>query len=962
MADKKKYEQKIDLVVETEKAKKQFREFTEDIKINFKSNVQKAFSGVETKSVDKLNKIVSQLSAKKIDSSKYQEFFDKISKAADLAASKISKKYVNAIQRLSKAHQDGKISSREFESRLDKLKIKFSRELPQAVNKFKNSVEKSTLSLKEQTSKVGVVSKSLAAFTKRIGIFFSYRIINEVTQAVGDLAKSAVDLESQFANIQAITNSSDATMSRLRDTILRVGEASKYSTEEIAESTVMLGQAGLNAEEINNVLETTTQLAAGTGSELSNTVDLMTSALAVWGVNSEEASHLSDVMVTGMNRTKATLETFRMAVQYAGATAASLNVNFEELAAVASAASNAGLRASVVGTGLRATMAELISPTKKMIDGLAGLGLKTSDVDIASRGLIPVLKTLRDAGLDASTAYDLFGRRAATFVLAAQGQLDKIDELQLAFTEQGATLKAYGVQMDTISAQATALGNTIKSIASDVLDYFSGIIKGFLNLVNRALKGLRYIFSDKDKFRFSEGQIGLQNDIRSATAFDKYLNGIKEGLEKDEKAGEKLNSVIDKINKQFDTNIEHVDSTKKIADEWERISKAVNSVSQEKISAINLAKEKRSQAILEKELSKGNGLFSRNFNDIQKAGVRDMTTDFVELLRKDEAYKIEDIINAAPDETLKKMAQRASDIANKIFAETGEFAKLPENIIPSTDSTSGTSGVVDGGTGNGIAGGESKLKKLNNDIKETKEVIAETKTEIDTFSAGFGDAIAEMYENYSNRNVGKMVAESMVDGMTDATYSVLSGAETIKDAFANMAKSIIQEISKILIKMAILQTFGLFTGGGNSITESGGVSSSTSFVMNNANGGFIPNFRAAAGSKVRGGVPYRDSVPSMLMPGEYVLKKSAVDALGTNFLNDLNNNAAQTLTNAASSLMEQNPWEESSSEPAVVNVWVVSKEEEAKMGPNDVIATISKDIMTGGQTRRLIQSVVAGRK
>ena len=50
------------------------------------------------------------------------------------------------------------------------------------------------------------------------------------------------------------------------------------------------------------------------------------------------------------------------------------------------------------------------------------------------------------------------------------------------------------------------------------------------------------------------------------------------------------------------------------------------------------------------------------------------------------------------------------------------------------------------------------------------------------------------------------------------------------------------------------------------------------------------------------------------------------------------------------------------SEPAVVNVWVVSKEEEAKMGPNDVIATISKDIMTGGTTRRLIQSVVAGRK
>ena len=129
-----------------------------------------------------------------------------------------------------------------------------------------------------------------------------------------------------------------------------------------------------------------------------------------------------------------------------------------------------------------------------------------------------------------------------------------------------------------------------------------------------------------------------------------------------------------------------------------------------------------------------------------------------------------------------------------------------------------------------------------------------------------------------------------------------------------------------------------------------------------ANGGFIPKIRAATGAMVRGGIQGKDSVPAMLMPGEYVLKKSAVDALGTNFLNDLNNNAAQTLTNTAANMM-QNPYESGSeSEPSVVNVWVVSKEEEAQMGPNDVIATISKDIMTGGQTRRLIQSVVAGRK
>ena len=206
------------------------------------------------------------------------------------------------------------------------------------------------------------------------------------------------------------------------------------------------------------------------------------------------------------------------------------------------------------------------------------------------------------------------------------------------------------------------------------------------------------------------------------------------------------------------------------------------------------------------------------------------------------------------------------------------------------------------------------------------------------------------------------------NGMSDALYSVADGTKSMKEAFSDMARSILQDISKMLIKMSVLKAMemgvGMFFGGGEQPVVAGG-ESGTGAIYGGVygNGGFVPKLRAAAGKLVRGGIQGRDSVPAMVMPGEYILKKSAVDALGTNFLNDLNNNAAQTLAGTAASLAAQNPWEESSdSEPAVVNVWVVSKEEEAQMGPNDIIATIGKDIMTGGQTRRLIQSVVAGRK
>lgn len=725
----------------------------------------------------------------------------------------------------------------EFFSSLNKDVVKSA---SNASKQFKKISEEAQKSLGKTTSVLGgsknaAFGKALGTFKYRLGNFLTYRIISSVTNAVDELASSAVKLDAEFANIQAITSSSDETMEKLRDTILRVGEASKYTVEEIAQSTVQLGQAGLSAEEINDVLETTTQLAAATGSELSNTVDLMTSSLAVWGLNSQEASHLSDVMVTGMNRTKATLETFRMAVQYAGATAASLNVSFEEMASVASAAANAGLRASVVGTGLRATMAELISPTKKMTAGLEAMGLTTEDVDIASRGLVPVLKSLRDAGLDASNAYDLFGRRAATFVLAVQGQLDKIDELQAAFKEQGATLKAYNKQMNTVSAQATALGNTIKAIASDILKSFDDKIIGFLKFCNEALTGLRRFVSEanlelKRLFVPEEGKSSFKTALTTPAEFEEGY--VTPNLLKDLRAKAKAKSA------KSDKSVKSAESVKP---------------------------------------SKSSG--------------------------------------------------------------------TPKNLEDMSDQSSGW---------NPSQGPLSPAPR---------------KTTWEEGVAGFSEQVQQMKSAYTSAEIGKTIAEDLGDGMSDALYSITSGAKSMKDAFKDLAVSVLQEIQKMIIKMMVLRALeGVveFVGGAEDMSgQSSGwnpAAGAPAARPTAANGGFATRLRAATGSLVRGGIQGRDSVPAVLMPGEYVLKKSAVDALGTNFLNDLNNNAAQTLTNTASSMLTENPWETQDSEPAVVNVWVVSKEEEAKMGPNDIIATISKDIMVGGQTRRLIQSVVAGRK
>ena len=107
---------------------------------------------------------------------------------------------------------------------------------------------------------------------------------------------------------------------------------------------------------------------------------------------------------------------------------------------------------------------------------------------------------------------------------------------------------------------------------------------------------------------------------------------------------------------------------------------------------------------------------------------------------------------------------------------------------------------------------------------------------------------------------------------------------------------------------------------------------------------------------IGGSVSGRDSVPAMLMPGEYVMKKSAVDMIGKETLDAMNQATSRASNDKASNVRESKK-----PSPVVTNVYVVQDKQDAGMTANDVVVAVSRDILQGGQTRQLIQQVVQGR-
>lgn len=210
---------------------------------------------------------------------------------------------------------------------------------------------------------------------------------------------------------------------------------------------------------------------------------------------------------------------------------------------------------------------------------------------------------------------------------------------------------------------------------------------------------------------------------------------------------------------------------------------------------------------------------------------------------------------------------------------------------------------------------------------------------------------------------------SVSSGLKNAFRAIATDGMKVSDAFKQMAQSILQSLANKAIDKGV--DYMMFAAGqalgfvGTGIGASGGATSGGQQISNSVPKNITP-YPGAVGGLVTtqgirrfaagGGVVGRDSVPALLMPGEYVMKKSAVDMLGKETLDSLNRATSRVSDERASNIRESK-----SAKPVVTNVYVVSDAKEAGMTPNDVLVTISRDILQGGQTRELIQQVVQGR-
>lgn len=344
--------------------------------------------------------------------------------------------------------------------------------------------EKKAAREKERDAKTGVgivaeinrksMGELLITQTKLLA---NYQLINTVLNSFQFAVTYVRELDQAFTELQAIGDLTKTQMMGVKDAIIDVASSSKFSAVEVAQAAITLAQAGYSGDQIRGSIKSITLLAQAAGSDLKTAVDITTSVLNVFNYQVEQTGQIANTLTYALNTSKLSIEQLGLGIQYAANVSADANIAFEEMVASFGVLSNAGIRSgSTIGTGYRQLINDIKAPSEKLRTRLVELGLSLDDISIKSKGLVGVLKTLRDSGFTSADALETLEVRAAATFSAMQQGLDTISAQERAMMLSSAATKASETQMSSLNSIIKQLQGNMGSLAFNMSQ---GLLKAF---------------------------------------------------------------------------------------------------------------------------------------------------------------------------------------------------------------------------------------------------------------------------------------------------------------------------------------------------------------------------------------------------------------------------------------------------------------------------------------------------
>jgi len=290
-----------------------------------------------------------------------------------------------------------------------------------------------------------------------LGIYgAAFKIINSVTKVFTELtvgsAKAAIEFQQSLANLGAVAGATNEEVSMLGKEALRTAGATSFTANEIVQLQTELSKLGFSAKDVAESTKSIAFAAQALSSPLGETAALVGKLRNQFSLLVEDTAKIGDTLVTTINNSALSFDSFGTAVQYVGPIAQNLGLTLQQTAGAMAVLADAGFTASRVGTGLRGIFTEL--------------GKTSADVEKS-------LKSLAGQNISLAEAVDLVGKRNAAQLITLLKNIDAVEEGNEKYYEQGRAFISAAKSSSTYSGQLKILNSAFKEFQISTGDFIS---------------------------------------------------------------------------------------------------------------------------------------------------------------------------------------------------------------------------------------------------------------------------------------------------------------------------------------------------------------------------------------------------------------------------------------------------------------------------------------------------------
>lgn len=321
-------------------------------------------------------------------------------------------------------------------------------------------------------------------------------------------AASAVvgaQFEQEIRKVAVVAGATDTELTQLTEHARELGAVTTYSATQAANAMQALSRSGMTANEIMGATGPALMLAGASGESMTLATESLAATLAQFNLDAAESERVTDTFSIALRSSLFDLGSLRQAMKYAGTVGAAFNMTLEETVASVALFRDLGLEGSLAGTQLRMAMASAAKVSKTGEEVLAKYGMTLHDINPETNTFADILQKVGDAGMGASDAIEVFGRRTGANVAnLAQSFADGTTKYNTMLSEMnsgtGTTEEMYTDMIDTVQGQFTIARSAFEELLLTIFDTYSGPLKELLEQVSETIN----LIADEFKNRSSE--------------------------------------------------------------------------------------------------------------------------------------------------------------------------------------------------------------------------------------------------------------------------------------------------------------------------------------------------------------------------------------------------------------------------------------------------------------------------